>query len=65
MTTVELQDEFKQLAINLEPDTTRRTDIDRELNKRLVLAASTASINALDQNEKEALFIVLKQDLGK
>lgn len=65
MATDELEAEFKSLAVDLQPNTTRRADISRELNTRLVSVAATLSINALDQNEKEALYIVLKEAMGK
>jgi len=61
MATGALKAEFKQLAGDLSPINSRRSDIDKELKKRDKV---DRHIKKLDHDEKVALYFYLKEELG-
>lgn len=64
MTVAQLDAEFKTLANDLSPITSRRTALDKEKKKRVNRAAQQSYFHRLTTEEKEALYWLLKEDLG-
>ena len=64
MSLAEMDVEFKSLSKDLEPIASRRSEIDRERKRRLDKAAMQAHVHAMTQDDKEALYLVLKKELA-